>query len=340
MLKGRFAILVKPKKKLIISELNIPKLKKNQLLIKIKYSGICRSQIMEIDGQRGVDKFLPHTLGHEASGVVIDKYKSIKNFKKKDKVIITWIKSKKDDCEKIYYLMGGTKINSGYANTFSTYAIISLNRCIKKPKKLSMINAALYGCAVPTGAGMVLNAKKLKKDSKIIIIGFGGIGFFIFLTLKSKGIKNIIVIDKNQDRLHIAKNVGVKYLLKKIDQKKIKNIFGADADFCFETAGIVSTIEKGFKVIKSNGCLIFASHPGKGKKISIDPHQLIKGKKIYGTWGGNINLEKNIDKLVKILNVYKKEFKILTKNTYSLNNINNTIKNFKRGKILRPIIKL
>jgi S-(hydroxymethyl)glutathione dehydrogenase / alcohol dehydrogenase len=340
MLKGRFAILVKPKKKLIISELNIPKLKKNQLLIKIKYSGICRSQIMEIDGQRGVDKFLPHTLGHEASGVIIDKYKSIKNFKKKDKVIITWIKSKKDDCEKIYYLMGGTKINSGYANTFSTYAIISLNRCIKKPKKLSMINAALYGCAVPTGAGMVLNAKKLKKDSKIIIIGFGGIGFFIFLTLKSKGIKNIIVIDKNQDRLHIAKNVGVKYLLKKIDQKKIKNIFDADADFCFETAGIVSTIEKGFKVIKSNGCLIFASHPGKGKKISIDPHQLIKGKKIYGTWGGNINLEKNIDKLVKILNVYKKEFKILTKNTYSLNNINNTIKNFKRGKILRPIIKL
>ena len=337
--KGKFAILEKTNSKLKIKNLIFPNLKKNQVLVKILYTGICGSQLMEIDGKRGFDKYLPHALGHEASGKIINMHNNIKNLKINDKIIISWIKNNYSDCEKIFYLNGKKKVNAGYANTFSNYAIVSKNRCFKKPKILSMSNAALYGCAVPTGFGMV-SSLKLKKNSKVIITGFGGIGFFVYLALKSKGIKNIVIIDKNHHKLMIARKLGLKNTFNNIDSKKLEKIFKTKADYCFETTGSAEMISKSFKNLKDNGTLKFASHPKKGELIKIDPYDLIKGKKILGTWGGNINLEQELNHMAKILNKYKKEFKEITKKTYNLDEINSVIKNFRKGKILRPLIKL
>ena len=91
---AKFAILKKIKKPLVIQNLRIPKPSKNQLLVKIKFSYICGSQLNEIYGNKGPDKFLPHTLGHEASGEVIKIGKNVGNFKIGDKVILSWIQKK------------------------------------------------------------------------------------------------------------------------------------------------------------------------------------------------------------------------------------------------------
>ena len=68
-------------------------LKKGQVLVKIKYTGICGSQLYEIYGGRDNKKYIPHLLGHEATGIVIDYHHSVKKIKKNDRVILTWIKS-------------------------------------------------------------------------------------------------------------------------------------------------------------------------------------------------------------------------------------------------------
>ena len=65
------AILVQSKKPLIVADVELPAdLKFGQVLVKIYYSGICGAQINEIDAVKGPDKFLPHLLGHEGSGIV------------------------------------------------------------------------------------------------------------------------------------------------------------------------------------------------------------------------------------------------------------------------------
>ena len=71
------AVLFK-KNKVILENLQVPKLKESQVLVKILYTSICKTQIGEILGQRGKDKFLPHCLGHEATGIIIDKNKKVK----------------------------------------------------------------------------------------------------------------------------------------------------------------------------------------------------------------------------------------------------------------------
>jgi Zn-dependent alcohol dehydrogenase len=339
----RFAILNKINKPLKFEKLSLPELKSKQLLIKIKYSGICRSQIMEIMGLRGKDKYLPHALGHEASGIVLKVGKNVKKFKKRDEVILSWIKSKSKDSEKIFYYNKKKKINSGFVSTFSTHSIVSENRVFKKPKKLSFKNAALYGCAVPTGAGIVINQVKPKKKDSVILIGLGGIGIISLITLNCLGVKNIIVIENNIKKIKLLRFFKIKKFFLNFKKKNINEIIkltNGGAKFCIETAGHAKTIEMGLKLINKTGKLVFASHPEFKKKIKINPYDLILGKKIIGSWGGNSNLDKQIKSYYNLFKKKNKYFNLILKKIYKFSDINKAIRDLKNGKCLRPIIKM
>ena len=141
------AVLEKCGQPLQLLELEIPKLKQGQVLVKISYSAICRSQVMEIKGLRGRDKWLPHLLGHEGSGVVIDVGTGVKKVRPRDQVVLSWIKSSGLEAEPPKYSHNGRAINAGPITTFSNYSIVSENRVVLKPVGLEMDSAALFGCA-------------------------------------------------------------------------------------------------------------------------------------------------------------------------------------------------
>ena len=132
------AAVLNKNKKLTIEKLPIPKLKEGQVLVKILYSGACRSQLMEIEGHRGKDKWLPHLLGHEASGIVVKKHTKLKKIKVGDKAILSWLKNKKQDSKKIYFKVKNKIINAGPVTTFSNYSIVSSNRVYSMPKTTSL----------------------------------------------------------------------------------------------------------------------------------------------------------------------------------------------------------
>ena len=115
-MKTLAAVLVK-KKKIKILNLNLPE-KKGQILVKMKFSSICHTQIQEIDGSRGKDKFLPHCLGHEATGLVIKIGKGVKKVKPSDKVCLSWVPSTGINAGGTTYSYN-KKVNKGPVNTFS-----------------------------------------------------------------------------------------------------------------------------------------------------------------------------------------------------------------------------
>ena len=337
------AALFKFNRKLRVINLKIPELKVGQVLVKVFYSGICKSQLMEISGGRENKKWLPHLLGHEASGKVIKVGKGVKKIKLNDNVVLTWIKSLGYDAISPKYFYKGKKINSGKITTFSNYTIVSENRLVKKPKKLSWKDAIFFGCAFPTGAGMVFNDLKITKKDKVILIGLGAIGLGTLLALKKKKINNIIVIDKDKKKLKLAKKLGVKNTFNEINnlvKNKILKIFENGADFCFESAGQTKTIEFGMKIIKNNGRVHFASHPNSKSFLNIKPHDLIKGKKISGSWGGGSKPDRDVKKFSSILNKKKFNTQQLHCKIYKLNEINLAIKDFRNNFVFRPIIKM
>ena len=334
------AVLIK-KNKIKILKLKIPKLKRGQVLVKIIYTSICRSQIMEINGLRGRDNYLPHLLGHEGYGKVVSVGPSVKNFKKDDEVILGWIKSNDKNYlgSKTNQFNSKKQINFGPITTFSTYSVVAENRLVLKPKKLKPEHAPLFGCAILTGAGMVFNQAKPKKIQNVLVLGLGAVGLSILAALKCKKIKNIVAVDNLKNRLNLAKSFGIKTVLslKKFSSKKY---FKDKFDLCFDSTGSVSSIEFGFSKLKNSGELFFASHPEKNSIINLDPYELIKGKKIFGSWGGESNPRKDVPKIFKIFMKNRINLNLFFSKTYSLSEINYAVSEFQKGKVLRPLIKM
>ena len=342
--KFKAAVLHKVRKPLKIKELSMPKLSRGQVLVKIAYSGICGSQIMEIDGMRGKDKWLPHCLGHEASGEVLKIGENVKKIKKGEKVILTWLKCEGIESKNPTFLDYKTTVNSGKITTFSNYAIVSENRVVKKPKFLNMKEAVLYGCALPTGFGMVINEIIPRKQDKILLIGLGGIGMSVLIGLKAIRHKNVIIAEISDNKVSQAKRFGFKnaFNIRKINLKdKLIETFPEGIDICIETAGKIKTIEYGFSLIKEQGGKIFfASHPENGKKIKLNPHELIKGKCIYGSWGGKCNPDKDVPKIAQMIKKNRINLNLMMNKVYSLEKINIALSDMKKGKVIRPIVKM
>jgi S-(hydroxymethyl)glutathione dehydrogenase/alcohol dehydrogenase len=299
---------------------------------------------MEISGKRGDDHWIPHLLGHEGSGVVLDIGAGVTKVKPGDKVILTWIKGEGIDAEGAQYVSENRIINSGKVTTFSNYTIVSENRIVLKPDCLTYEEAVLFGCALATGAGIVKNELNLNSFSSVLIIGLGGIGLSALMMLQSLMIKNISVIDNSDKKLALAKSWGVKNLIKSDNDNVIKilnDISPNGFDFCIESAGKVETIEMGFSFIKKGGGkLVFASHPPNDQKISLFPHDLISGKEIKGSWGGSTKPDTDIPIMSKILLPNISKIRDLLTKKYSLDQINVALSDLSSGRVFRPIIEM
>src|SRR2546421_9621017 len=160
---AKAAILVESRKPLVIDEIEFPDaLDVGQVLVQVLHTSICGAQINEIEAAKGPDKFLPHLLGHEGSGIVIEIGPGVTTVKPGDTVVLHWRPSQGIQCQPPAYRWRNEKLNAGWVTTFNEYAIISENRLTSISPAYDMKSAPLLGCAVTTAAGVVNNDAKGK----------------------------------------------------------------------------------------------------------------------------------------------------------------------------------
>ena len=336
------AVLEKLGQPLVIKDIELPELLRGQVLIKVFFSGVCRSQLMEVHGKRGDDPWLPHLLGHEGSGTVVAIGDGVTKVKPGDEVILGWVKGEGLEAPGAKYRCADQIINSGRVTTFSNYSIVSESRVVKKPAGLPFDIAILFGCALPTGAGMVLNELRPSAGSSVIVLGLGGIGLSALIALKAIGIKMIIAIDISEEKLELAKQLGATHIFNAIDEgfrQAVLELTSGGADICVESGGQVSTIELGFSLIrKGGGKLLFASHPPEGEMIRLAPHELISGKQIAGSWGGATSPDQDIPGMFEIFSDANIPLGSLITRRYSLKQINEALDDLEAGTVFRPLI--
>ena len=174
------AILIESKKPLVVSNIELPSsLTYGQVLVKIFYSGICGAQLNEIEALKGPDKFLPHLLGHEGSGIVEKIGEGVSTVKVGDHVVLHWRPSSGLQSATPKYDWNGKTVNAGWVTTFNEKAIVSENRLTTIPKHVNLKTAALFGCAITSGFGAVNNDAKVKIGQSVLIYGMGGMGLNI-----------------------------------------------------------------------------------------------------------------------------------------------------------------
>ena len=345
MRKNTAAILNRQKKDLLLLDLEYPKVPKNYVLVKMMYSGICHTQLNEISGILGKDKFIPHCMGHEGVGEIVNIGFGVKKFKIKDKVVISWIKKKTN--KKIFptfYKHNLKKINTGGCNTLLNYSLVSDDRVFKINEKNKYLReSVLLGCALPTASNAILNNSSIKKKSKIMIMGMGGLGYASLLVLNYLNCQDITCIDNNEKKLNLVKRrKGVNFKL--INPSNIEEFVSSNKenfDLISDCTGSKRLIEKTFSLCKRFvGRFIIIGNTKLNEKISLRAWDFIFGKTFTGAWGNGGTTMKNFEINEKILiNQINNVKKILPKKDYILNDINRAINDFKDGKVLRPIIK-
>lgn len=344
-MKTLSAVLEQLNTPLKIHKLTLPGLKPGQVLVKVAYSGICHSQLLEIQGKRGDDKYLPHTLGHEGSGIVLEIGDNVKKVKPGDHVVLSWIKGTGMDVPSTTYQSPEGPINSGAISTFMYHTITCENRLTPIPDTMPLREAALLGCAIPTGAGIVLNAIQNPLNSSIAIFGIGGIGLSALLAAKMIGTTVIIAIDVLDQKLEHAIRLGATHTINAKKQNVLSNIMkitnNHGVDYAIESAGKKDSMETAFQSVCDNGglCIIAGNLPH-GEKISINPFDLIKGKQIVGTWGGETQPDNDIPMYIDFFLSNKLNLKKMIGQTYKLEEINNAFNALEKGSEGRILINM
>jgi len=346
-LKNLAAVLFKQHGKLSVYELeNISLIPAGYVLVKVKYSGICHTQLNEIRGILGKDKFLPHCIGHEGVGEVVRVGSGVKNIKIGETVVISWIRNKlkKNKYSQAFYKYKGKKVNTGGCNTLLNYSLVSDDRVFKISNKNKFIRESiLLGCALPTASNAILNISNINQNSNILIMGMGGLGYASLFVLNFIKCKSITCIDSNVRRINLIKNLKNCNFVH-IDKKKLKEFVKKNYesfDLIIDCTGSKNLIEKTFSLCKKFvGQFIIIGNTKINQKISIKIWDIIFGKTLTGAWGrggtvmNNFLINQNI-----LINQIKNIKKILPKKNYKINQINQAIKDFETGKILRPIVK-
>lgn len=329
----------------IVDGIMLPALLPGQVQVKVLYSGLCHSQLMEVRGLRGEDKYLPHLLGHEGVGVVEAIGDGVEKVRVSDKVVLGWIKGCGADVGGAKYQHGETLINSGGVTTFSTQTIVSENRLVKLPEGMPDKLAVLLGCALPTGLGLVFNEAKLASAQTVAVFGLGGIGLSALIAAESCAPKVLIAIDVEESKLALAAQLGATHVINSARQDvlaEIRCICPLGVDNSFEAAGSAKSIEQAFEAVRDGGGLcIFASHPREGEKIALEPHAFHRGRQIRGSWGGAADPDRDIPLYAQhYLDGRLRNLEKLLSHEYRLEDINQALDDLEQRRITRALINI
>ncbi len=332
------AILVEQKKPLIIDEIQLPDaLYCGQVLVKISFSGICGSQLGEIDGVKGPDNYLPHLLGHEASGHVLETGPGVKRVKAGDHVVLHWMKGAGIESDPPAYTWQGKRLNAGWITTFNEYAIISENRLTPIPQSVDGKIAALFGCAVTTGLGVVINNAKLKPGESIAVLGAGGVGLNVIQGAALTSAYPIIGVDIHGNRLALAREMGATHTLNSnncnLREEIVKIIDSGGVDVIVDNTGLPEMIELAYELTGPKGRVVCVGVPHKGNAISIYSLPFHFGKTLTGSHGGETDPTENIPRYLKMVEAGLLNLAQLVTDEFPLEKINGALAGMRRGTV-------
>jgi S-(hydroxymethyl)glutathione dehydrogenase/alcohol dehydrogenase len=323
----------------------VPPLKLGQVLVKVLASGICGSQIGEINGVKGPDRFLPHLLGHEGCGEVLEAGEGVRSVKPGDRVVLHWRKG--TGLESVTPVYGSRigRVNAGWVTTFNEHAIVSENRLTKVPAGFDVEAAALFGCAVTTAFGVVTNNAQVAIGQSVVVFGAGGIGLNIVQGAALAGAHPIVAVDLFDNRLELARSLGATHAVnsRRADPSEaIATIVGNDgADVVIDNTGNVEVIALASRLTGPRGRTVLVGVPPQGATAAISTLPLHFEKRLMGSHGGECRPEADIPRYVRLVEDGRLSLAGVVGRRYGLDEINDAIDDMTSGRIAgRAIIRM
>ena len=305
--------------------------------MRVAWAGLCRTQLDEARGRRGPDPYLPHAMGHEGSGVVLEAGEGVKKVRPGQQVVLTWIKGLGRDVPGSVYGGPHGPVNGGGVTTFMEAALVSENRTVPLPPGVALREAALLGCAVPTGAGMVRNTGRIEAGQSVAVFGVGGVGLCAVMAAKAAGAAPIVAVDVDQARLARARKLGATHGVSARDGNPadaIREITGGrGVDLAVEAAGVAAAAEAALASTRDAGglCVLAGQsatgHPGGRGSLSADSRTAA----LWAPGGGDTDPDRDLPRYAADAAAGRMDLAALITHVYPLDDINRALEDLEQG---------
>ncbi len=350
-----------------IEEVELDPPKEGELLVKISGGGLCHSDLSVINGDR--PRPLPLVLGHEGSGEVVEIGAGVRDIKPGDPVIFQFSAScgrcvnclggRTQLCEahnearaKGHLMGGGSRLRDSGGNEvghhsgvscFAEYAVVDRGSAVKVDKDLPLADAAIFGCAVMTGVGAVMNTARIRVGDTVAVVGLGGVGLNGLLGAKVAGAEKIIAVDISDDKLGLARQLGATHTVNAKDAdhiEQIMDISGGGVDYAFEFSGTVAGTQTCYRSLRAGGEVLIAGLAPAGSAFQFDPSEIVNSEKsIRGSYMGSCVPVRDIPRFIELYRQGRLPVDKLINRSIGFDAINEGFDKLTDGLVIRQILE-
>ena len=350
---------------LSIEEFDLDDPGQGEVMVKIGAAGLCHSDLSVIDGNR--PRPTPMVLGHEAAGVVEKLGPGVDDLKVGDHVVMVFVPScghclpcaegRPALCEPGAAANGAGTLLSGArrlhrngsdvhhhlgCSAFAEYATVSRRSLVKIDKELPLDEAALFGCAVLTGVGAVINTARVSAGSSVAVVGLGGVGLSSLLGAVAVGARRVVAVDLSDEKLGLARQLGATDTFNPSVPSaadEIKNATNGGVDFAFEMAGSVRAMDLAYKITRRGGTTVTAGLPPPTHTFALPQVNLVAEERtVKGSYIGTCVPSRDLPRYIELYRRGKLPVDRLMSGRLKLEDINLGFDRLHTGKAVRQVV--
>ncbi|MDR5827970.1 zinc-dependent alcohol dehydrogenase family protein [Caballeronia sp. LP006] len=352
-------------KPLRIEEVELAPPGPGEVLIKVAAAGLCHSDLSVINGDR--PRPMPMALGHEASGIVEELGAGVTDLKVGDHVVVVFVPScghcapcaegRPALCEPGAAANGAGTLLSGErrlshggeplnhhlgCSVFAEYATVSRRSVVKIDPAVPLGDAALFGCAVLTGVGAVVNTAQVRVGASVAVIGLGGVGLAALIGAHAAGARQIIAIDLADDKLEQARALGATHTVNAGQDnalEQIRSLSSGGVEFAFEFAGSIRALDLAYRITRRGGMTVTAGLPPSTANWPLPAVSLVAEERtLKGSYIGTCVPPRDIPHYVDLYSQGRLPVNKLLTGRLKLDEINHGFDLLHEGKAIRQVV--
>ena len=349
-----------------LEELELRRPGPGEVLVRVGAAGVCHSDLSVVDGVR--PRPVPMVLGHEAAGVVEAVGDGVAHVRQGQHVVFAFVPSCGDCvpclsgrpalCERgaksntagtllaggrPFVRADGTAVNHHLGvSAFSERTVASAASLVPVPDDLPMEEAALFGCALLTGVGAVLNTARAEPGSTAMVVGLGGVGLAAVMGARLAGCQRVIAADLDPAKFELAKAVGATDVVQSGSEdalNEVREMSGGGVDYAFEAAGHPSALALAYAGTGRGGTTVGIGLPHPDQTFALPALSLVaEERRLVGSYMGSAVPRRDIPRYIQLYKDGRMPVDRLAGGTFALHQVNEAMDALSGGAVARQVL--
>jgi alcohol dehydrogenase len=339
-----------------------------ELLVRVRAAGLCHSDLSVIDGSR--PRPLPMVLGHEAAGEVLEVGPGTGGFAPGDQVVFSFVpacghclpcaEGRPALCEPgarantAGTLLGGERRwrdADGHelhhhlgVSAFAELTVVSARSAVRVDRDLAPEIAALFGCAVTTGVGAVVNTARVRAGESVAVFGLGGVGLAAVIGAVAAGAHPIVGVDVLPAKLEQARALGATHVVLASDERAveaIREVTGGGARHAIETAGHERALAQAYAATRRGGTTVVVGLPDPRVLLAVAAVGIVAEERtIQGSYLGSAVPARDVPRYVALYRAGRLPVDRLLSHRLRLDQLDEGFDRLARGEAVRQVVLL